>query len=83
MMAVDDNELKVAYRAARTLLGEGDAVHLHNGRLHGATRGSSDIPPVRLEPSKQHKDDDNDQDGADKANTAVTIPVAVSRRSGH
>jgi DNA-binding CsgD family transcriptional regulator len=38
MMVVDDNELKVANRAARALLGEGDAMRLHNGELHGATR---------------------------------------------
>jgi DNA-binding CsgD family transcriptional regulator len=38
MMVVDDDELKVANRAARTLLGEGDAMRLHNGRLQGATR---------------------------------------------
>jgi DNA-binding CsgD family transcriptional regulator len=38
MMVVDDDELKVANRAARTLLGEGVALRLHNGRLHGATR---------------------------------------------
>ena len=33
MMVVDDDELKVANRAARNLLGEGDAVRLQNGRL--------------------------------------------------
>jgi DNA-binding CsgD family transcriptional regulator len=38
MMVVDDDELKVANRAARKLLGEGEAMRLHNGRLHGATR---------------------------------------------
>ena len=38
MMVVGDDELKVANRAARTLLEEGDAVRLHNGRLRGATR---------------------------------------------
>src|ERR1700728_3562130 len=38
MMVVDDDELKVANRAARTLLGEGDALRLYNGRLQGATR---------------------------------------------
>jgi DNA-binding CsgD family transcriptional regulator len=44
MMVVDDDELKVANLAARTLLGEGDAMRLHNGRLQGATRrGDSDL----------------------------------------
>ncbi len=38
MMVVDDDELKVANRAAHTLLGEGDAMRLRNGRLCGATR---------------------------------------------
>jgi DNA-binding CsgD family transcriptional regulator len=38
MMVVDDDELKVANLAARTLLGEGDAMHLQNGRLQGASR---------------------------------------------
>jgi DNA-binding CsgD family transcriptional regulator len=38
MMVVDDDELKVANRAALAMLGEGDAMRLHNGRLHGATR---------------------------------------------
>jgi DNA-binding CsgD family transcriptional regulator len=38
MMVVDDGGLKVANSAARKLLDEGDAVHLHNGRLRGATR---------------------------------------------
>ena len=38
MMVVDDDELKVANRAARKLLGEGDAVRLQNGRVYGATR---------------------------------------------
>jgi DNA-binding CsgD family transcriptional regulator len=38
MMVVDDDELKVANRAARAMLGEGDAIRLQNGRLQGATR---------------------------------------------
>jgi DNA-binding CsgD family transcriptional regulator len=38
MMVVDDEELKVANRAARTLLREGDAVCLQGGVLRGATR---------------------------------------------
>jgi DNA-binding CsgD family transcriptional regulator len=38
MMVVDDDELKVANRAARMMLGEGDAMRLQNGRLQGATR---------------------------------------------
>jgi hypothetical protein len=38
MMVVDDEELKVANRAARTLLEEGDAVRVDNGRLRGTTR---------------------------------------------
>jgi len=38
MMVVQDDELKVANRAARVLLGEGDAMQLHNGRLQGSTR---------------------------------------------
>jgi DNA-binding CsgD family transcriptional regulator len=40
MMVVDDEELKVANRAARTLLREGDAVCLHGGVLRGATRAA-------------------------------------------
>jgi DNA-binding CsgD family transcriptional regulator len=44
MMVVDDDELKVANLAARTLLSEGDAMRLHNGRLQGATRrGDTDL----------------------------------------
>ena len=44
MMVVNDDDLKVANRAARTLLGEGDAMRLHNGRLRGATRqGDADL----------------------------------------
>jgi DNA-binding CsgD family transcriptional regulator len=44
MMVVDDDELKVANRAARALLSEGDAMRLHNGRLQGATRrGDTDL----------------------------------------
>jgi DNA-binding CsgD family transcriptional regulator len=38
MMVVDDDELKVANRAARTLLDEGDAMRVQNGRLRGTTR---------------------------------------------
>ena len=38
MMVVDNDELKVANRAARKLLGEGDVVRLQNGRLYGASR---------------------------------------------
>ncbi len=38
MMVVEDDELKVANRAARTMLEEADAVRLHDGRLYGATR---------------------------------------------
>lgn len=38
MMVVDADELKVANRAARTLLEEGDALRLENGRLRGTTR---------------------------------------------
>jgi DNA-binding CsgD family transcriptional regulator len=37
MMVVDDDELKVANRAARTMLDEGNALRLYNGRLGGAT----------------------------------------------
>ena len=44
MMVVDDDEVKVANRAARAMLGEGDAMRLHNGRLQGATRrGDADL----------------------------------------
>jgi len=35
MMVVDDGELKVANRAARTILDEGDAVRLHNDGCRG------------------------------------------------
>ena len=38
VMVVDADELKVANRAARTLLEEGDALRLDNGRLRGTTR---------------------------------------------
>jgi DNA-binding CsgD family transcriptional regulator len=38
MMVVDDDELKVANRAARAMLSEGDAMRLQNGRLSGANR---------------------------------------------
>ena len=38
MMVVEDDELKVANRAARTMLDEGDAVRLQRGRLCGASR---------------------------------------------
>ncbi len=38
MMVVHEDELKVANRAAHTLLGEGDVMRLRNGQLHGATR---------------------------------------------
>jgi DNA-binding CsgD family transcriptional regulator len=38
MLVVEDDELKVANRAARTMLDEGDAMRLQNGRLSGATR---------------------------------------------
>ena len=38
MMVVDDDELKVANRAARTMLAEGNAMRLQNGRLGGANR---------------------------------------------
>jgi DNA-binding CsgD family transcriptional regulator len=44
MMVVGDDELKVANRAARTLLAEGDGMRLQNGRIHGATRrGDADL----------------------------------------
>ena len=44
MMVVDDDEVKVANRAARTLLDEGDAMRIHKGRLHGATqRADTDL----------------------------------------
>jgi DNA-binding CsgD family transcriptional regulator len=38
MMVVEDDELTVANRAARRLLEEGDALHVHAGHLRGATR---------------------------------------------
>jgi DNA-binding CsgD family transcriptional regulator len=38
MMVVEDDELRVANRAARTMLEEGDAVRVQDGRLHGASR---------------------------------------------
>jgi hypothetical protein len=38
MLVVEDDELKVANRAALTMFAEGDAVRLQNGRLSGATR---------------------------------------------
>jgi DNA-binding CsgD family transcriptional regulator len=38
MMVVDNDELKVANRAARAMLTEGDAMRLQNGRLSGANR---------------------------------------------
>jgi DNA-binding CsgD family transcriptional regulator len=37
MMVVDDDELKVVNRAAQTMLDEGNALRLYNGRLGGAT----------------------------------------------
>jgi DNA-binding CsgD family transcriptional regulator len=44
MMVVDDDELKVANRAAQELLGDGDAMRVQNGRLYGATRrGNADL----------------------------------------
>jgi len=44
MMVVDDDELKVANRAAQELLGDGDAMRVQNGRLYGATRrGDADL----------------------------------------
>jgi DNA-binding CsgD family transcriptional regulator len=41
MMVVDDDHLKVANRAAKAMLDEGNAVRLYNGRLGGAT-GAAD-----------------------------------------
>ena len=38
MMVVEDDQLQVANRAARTMLGEADAVRLQAGRLCGASR---------------------------------------------
>lgn len=38
MIALDGEDVIVANRTARTLLEEGDAMHVRNGRLHGATR---------------------------------------------
>jgi DNA-binding CsgD family transcriptional regulator len=44
MMVVDDDEVKVANLAARSLLDEGNAMRVRNGRLHGATqRGDTDL----------------------------------------
>lgn len=44
MMVVDDDEVKVANRAARSLLDEGNAMRVRNGRLHGATqRADTDL----------------------------------------
>lgn len=40
MMVIDNEELKVANCAARTLLDEGDVMCVRNGRLQGATRRS-------------------------------------------
>ena len=42
LMVVDDDELKVANRAARALLDEGDVLRLRNGRVGGAT-GHADV----------------------------------------
>ncbi|HVT30788.1 MAG TPA: LuxR C-terminal-related transcriptional regulator [Lacipirellulaceae bacterium] len=44
MMVVDGDEVKVANRAARRLLDEGNAMRIHNGRLHGASqRADADL----------------------------------------
>lgn len=44
IMVVDDDEVKVANRAARSMLDEGDAMRIHNGRLRGATqRADTDL----------------------------------------
>jgi DNA-binding CsgD family transcriptional regulator len=65
MMVVDDDELKVANLAARTLLGEGDAMRLHNGRLQGATRrGDGDLREAMHEALN----------GADKP-IGLTLPI--------
>src|ERR1700728_1651389 len=65
MLVVEDDELKVANRAARTMLDEGDAVRLQNGRLSGATRrADTDLRAAVHEAL----------DGDDRA-VGVTLPI--------
>jgi DNA-binding CsgD family transcriptional regulator len=65
MLVVEDDELKVANRAARTMLDEGDAMRLQNGRLGGATRrADTDLRAAVHEAL----------DGDDRA-VGVTLPI--------
>jgi DNA-binding CsgD family transcriptional regulator len=65
MLVVEDDELKVANRAARTMLDEGDVVRLQNGRLSGATRrADTDLRAAVHEAL----------DGGDRA-VGVTLPI--------
>jgi DNA-binding CsgD family transcriptional regulator len=65
MLVVEDDELKVANRAARTMLDEGDAMRLQNGRLSGATRrADTDLRAAVHEAL----------DGGDRA-VGVTLPI--------
>ncbi len=65
MMVVDDDELKVANRAARTMLDEGDAVRLQSGRLGGATRRADTDLRAAINEAL---------DGDDRA-VGVTLPI--------
>jgi len=40
--------------------------------------GSSDAPPVRSEPTYQHQNDNDDQDGAKHTDAAVTKTIAIA-----
>ena len=65
MLVIEDDELKVANRAARTMLDEGDAMRLQNGRLGGATRrADTDLRAAVHEAL----------DGDDRA-VGVTLPI--------
>jgi hypothetical protein len=42
-----------------------------------AEEGSSDVPPVRLEPTHDKEHEEDDQDDADDTDAAVTVAVAA------
>jgi hypothetical protein len=43
-----------------------------------AEEGSSDVPPVRLEPTHDKEHEEDDQDDADDTDAAVTVAVTVA-----
>ena len=74
MMVVDDDELKVANRAARKLLGEGDVMRLQNGPPFTAPAGAP-MPTCVTQCTRL-------LNGADQPPIGLALPMTMLSRCG-